>query len=237
MSGSDGMYGAYFIADLAQIREYLTSELKEANRSSSLAVIVFANAKKKFVKDEISPLVSYWNYRSGNYVSFFFPGHLGDDSVGASDYSPIFDLSTGFHEKTFVETIEEIEEEAKDWVYKGDTPIIICRAYLQYQEATNAPSAFLDLSSIIEFELERAIRNEAIESVESFFEAIIKAAKEIPGGDVDWQLGMKLGRSALRESLVDAVVSTLPPGARRIADVFFVFRPKLGTMDGQMISE
>ena len=226
MSGSDGMYGAYFIADLAQIREYLTSELKEANRSSSLAVIVFANAKRKFVQDEIDPLVSYWNYRSGNYVSFFFPGHLGDDSAGASDYSPIFDSRKTFDEKTFVDTIVEVEKVSKHWVHQGDTPIIICRAYMEYHEAENASCALLDLSSIIEFKLESAIRHEVIESVEYFFEAIIKAAKEISGDDVDWQLGMKLGRTALREALVDAVVSTLPPGAKRIVDLFFVFRPK-----------
>ena len=232
-----GMYGAYFIANLAQMRENLTRDLKAASRSSGLAAIVFANARKKFVQDEIAPLVSYWNYRSGSHVSFFFPGYCGDPSMGSSEYSPIFDPITSFNEKTFVETIKQVEEGDADWTYRGDTPIVIFRAYLQYHNVTREPLAFVDFSSIIEFELERSIDNGSIESVEKFFEGIIKAAQEIPGDDVDWKLGAKLGASALREALVDAVVSTLPPGARRVAKAIVDFRPKPSVVDRKQSRE
>ena len=226
MSESFGLYGAYFIADSDQIRENITQDLETANRSSGLAAIVFANAKKKFVQDEISPLITYWNYRSESHISLFFPGYRGNPSIGSSEYSPTFDPIDSFSEKTFVDIMKEVEEGDANWTYRGDTPIIIFRTYLQYDNVTREPLAFFDFSSIIQFELERSIRNGSIESVDKFFEAIIKAAKETPGDSVDWKLSARLGESALREALIDAVVSTLPSGARRVAEVFADFRPK-----------
>lgn len=178
---------AYFVADMNQIQERLTAELKRLEQSSSLVAIVFANARKPFAINSIHPLVPYWNYRSRDYVSFFFPGYVGDDSVGESEYVPVLDPGGHFSDKTFTETIEDFEQQT-DWKYNGDTPVVICRAVLRYHNRTHEARAFLDFESIIEFELERALRAHAIESIEAVFEALIRAAKETRGEGVQWQL-------------------------------------------------
>ena len=224
------LLNAHFVADLGQIRDKLTADLVDAGRSSGLVVVVFANARKKFSQDEIHPLVPYWNYRSRDYVSFFFPGYVGDESGDNSEYSTVFDPSATFDQATFTETIEQFERET-NWIHQGDTPIVICRGFLQYDKRTKEPRALLDFHSIIELELERAIRNDAIDSIDVFFEAIIKAGKETPGGDVQWKLAASLGASALRKTLVEAITSALPPGAKHIFDAIRFFRSKSGNHD------
>jgi hypothetical protein len=216
---------AYFIADMDQIREKLTADLVRSQRSSGLAAVVFANERKGFAKNDILPLVPYWNYRSGDYVTFFFPGYVGNEATGASEFTTMPGPGPRFHDRVFAETIEEFERHS-DWNYRGDTPLILCRAYLCYDKDTNEPKAFLDLNSIIEFELERALRDGAIESVEAFFEAVIKAAKDTPGGDVHWKLSDQLGTRALWDALIEAVVSKLPAGTKRVIDAIRFFKIK-----------
>jgi len=224
MSDFQGFFQAHFVADMSQIQDKLTTDLVKANRTDALAAVIFANARKNFSQEHILPLVSYWNYRSRDFVTFFFVGYVGDEKADDSGFVTVSDPQHSFHEKTFVETIEEFEK-ASSWKYRGDTPLILCRGYLRYNKKTGDPKAFLDLSSVLEFELERALNENAIQSVDSFFEAVIRAAKETPGHDVHWRLSDQLGARALGEALKDAVGSKLP-GVKRIIDAIRFFRVK-----------
>jgi hypothetical protein len=220
MNEIPGFFEADLVADMSMIRDKLTVDLVKSKQRSRLAVIVFANERKPFVKNEILPLVPYWNYRSRDHVSFFFVGHSGDASVDESGYYP---ATTSFDDETFANVIEEFENRS-NWDYRGDTPLIICRGYLRYHKNTGEPRAFLDLDdSVIEFELERALRIGVADSIESVFEAIIKAAKETPGGKVQWKLSAALGGRALSGAILEAVSSKLP-GARRVFDAVRSFR-------------
>jgi hypothetical protein len=210
----------YFVAGLSEIEDKLTADLVRSGKEAGLAVIVFANAQKPFVKSEILPLVNYWNYRSKDYATFFFVGHIGDQEAG--EFFARLDVENSFHEQVFVETIEHFENKSH-WKYRGDTPLILCRGYLASQENSGDPRAFLDLDSIIEFELERALREKAIESVEAFFEVVIRVAKETPGEEVHWKLSDKLGVRALGDAFIEAVADKLK-GTKRIINAVRFFR-------------
>lgn len=227
MSDFPKMFSAHFVADIGQIRDKLTSELVRTNQSSRLAAIVFANGSKGFVRSEIVPLVEYWNYRSKDYVTFFFVGYVGDDSAEDSEFVRASLHPDAFDEKSFVEAIESFEQEST-WKYRGDTPLILCRAFLRYHKTTGEPKAFLDLSSIIEFELEHALREKAIHSVDSFFELVILVAKETPGGSLEWKLSDKLGARALGDALVEAILGKLPRGTKHLVDAIRFFRVQGG---------
>ena len=224
MNNFEGIFAAHFVADMEQIQDKLTRDLVTADRTSGLVAVVFANAKRSFAAKDILPLVPYWNYRSRDFVTFFFVGYVGDENAGYSEYVTIPGPGSRFSERAFVETIETFE--SRDiWKYRGDTPLILCRAYLRYHTQTNEPRAFVDLDSIIEFELERAIRKNAIESVEAFFEMVIRVAKETPGGDVHWKLSDILGAHTLGEALLEGLASRLP-GSKQALNAVRFFRVK-----------
>jgi len=223
-----GFFKTHFVADIGQIRDKLTEDLTKAKRESGLVAIVFAIPKKPFVKNEVLPLVEIWNYRSKDYVTFFFVGWQGVEDVDDSEFSDVFldknNPEGSFSAKTFDEAIEEFQGMGP-WRYKGDTPLILCRGYLRYRKQTNEPRAFLDLESVIEFELERALREGSIDSVESFFEVVIRVAKEAPGDVVHWRLSDQLGNRALGDAIIEAITEKVK-GAKRILNAIKFFRVK-----------
>jgi len=214
----------HFVADLDEIQDKLTADLTAAGKTSGLAVLVFANARTPFTKSEILPLVNYWNYRSRDHVTFFFIGYIGDEQADADGYTTVLDPEQSFHEPIFVKTIEAIEHES-NWKYRGDTPLILCRGFLRVGKQTGKRKAFLDFDSLIQFELESALREKAIESVESFFEVIIDVAKNTPDDEVHWKLSDKLGAGALGDALIEAVTDKLK-GTKTIINAVRFFRIK-----------
>jgi hypothetical protein len=220
MTGPSDFFDAVFVADIAEIEEMLARDLTKSHRDSQLAALVYANARKEFVRTSILPLVPYWNYRSRDYVSFFFVGYDGDIRINESDFYTATHPESSFQEQIFVSAIDQVEGRC-GWRYRGDTPLILTRAYLD----RDAGLGRLDLESVVELELERALRDDAIDSVESFFEAIISAAKDTPGDDVHWRLSDSLGARALGDALVDAVASKVP-GSKRLINAVRFFRVK-----------
>src|SRR5205807_7108953 len=100
MSEFRDLFKAHFVADLRQIRDKLAADLTGAGKTSGLAALVFANAKKPFVKSEILPLVNYWNYRSKDHASFFFVGFVGTEDDG-SGFQDRIDPDNSFVERVF----------------------------------------------------------------------------------------------------------------------------------------
>lgn len=111
---------AHFVADIGQIREKLSRDLLRSKREAGLIAIVFANAKKRWVQDNILPLVNYWNYRSRDDVTFFFVGYIGDERAGEDQFFAILDESAeSFGEGAFVKAIEHFETHTT-WRYEHE---------------------------------------------------------------------------------------------------------------------
>jgi hypothetical protein len=227
------MYLAHYVAQLNQMQDTLTADLVKAGKQAGLVAIVFANAKKPFVQNEILPLVDYWNYRSGQSATFFFVGYLAKDpGDDGSESAPGPKPEESFRDRAFVEMIGYFEGNS-EWKYRGDTPLILCRGFLRDVDTSDGPKpkAFFDLKSILEFELESALREDAIKSVESFFELLIEVAKETPGDNVQWKLSDKLGTGALGDAIIEALNDKLK-GVKRIVDAVRFFRIKNDRSDG-----
>jgi hypothetical protein len=223
MSDFSGFYSARFVAELDDVVDKLGADLEKLGRSSMLIAIVFANGDKDFVKKEVLPLVGYWNYRSRDFICFFFVGWVGDPRNDGTEYGE--GITDGdFSSRAFVEAIESMENQSK-WKYQGDTPLLLLRGFRQYDEIKKKQRAYLDMHSVIEFELERAIREHAIDSVESFFEIVIAVARATPGDYVQWKLSDKLGPSALGDTLLAGISSKLP-GAPQLVHAIRFFRVK-----------
>lgn len=215
------MYITYPIADYDEMCAKLTADLIRTGRRTALMAVVFAHPKLKFAENAILPLVPYWNYRSRDYITFFFPGYQGDShSRGDSHFAPILDPENCFHDALFVDTVETFEGKSS-WRYPGRSSILISRAVLKQNVSTKEKWAFPDFSRVVEFDLEAAVEDEVISSVEKFFESLIRFAKSYPDGN------RMPGDRELVYGLAESGLENIPiKGLRRILKVIEHLREK-----------
>ncbi len=218
---------AHFVSRKKHIQSQLLFDFEKAGKKSGLVVIIFANPEEAFTKEKLIPLIPHWNFRSKHHVAFFFVGFTGQPSVKDPETSPGNPIKPPFNARVFNQAIDDFER-ACNWEYRGDTPLIICRGYLKTTKKGQSPKAYLDLDTVIEFQLEQALKKEAIQSVKSFFELIIKTAKETKGDKVHWKLSDVLGGQALGAGIIDFIVSKLP-GVNKAVDATKFFRLKKTT--------
>jgi hypothetical protein len=220
------LYGAFFVSDYGDMRERLLKEMTRTRKRSELVAIVIANGARPFSKQTILPLIAYWNNRSGDALTIFFPGYLGGNPD--DEYGEVIDSNRAFVEKSFVETLEKIERDAGWSSYDGRTSVLICRGVLKQHPRTAERRAFLDFTDYIEFDLEAAIQAGVIDAVEPFFEALIRVAKTGTGESVQWKISDDVGGRALGNAIIDMACEYLPKGLKRVVKVADYFRIKHG---------
>lgn len=222
------LFAGFFVTDYSGMCDVLTRELVRRGRNRSLAVAVFASAHDKFTKEHLLPHVEYWNCRSREWVDFFFPGYLGDDTPSA-DFVTVNDHEDkGFDEKTFVKAIEQFEQSG--WHYPGRPSVVIFESVLKRRASDGKQRAFPDLSSYIDFAIEEAISDKAIDSVEVFFERLIRFAKTHSDTNEHWRLSDVVAGESIVKALGDAIFENLPAkGVKKMLMPLKYFRVKKGT--------
>jgi hypothetical protein len=208
-----------------EMTDFLTSELKDSGRDEGPVIIVFANAQEDFVKKNIFPYLRTWNFRSGKYVSILFPGYLPSDDCTKDQQ---LDESL-FDEEWFVDMISNFERYS-DFVYRGETPVMICRTFLKFDEDYGEQIAVIDYGTAVVFSLQAAIRDKIVSSTDAFIEAAVRVARTTPESESYIKIGEILRNNALKNALIDQVASRLK-GADKILwaqKYFHVTTPKLG---------
>ena len=218
------LLGGFFVADYATMCDVLTRELARRGKTHSMAVAVFASANDEFTRAHLLPHVEYWNCRSKEWVDFFFLGYLGDMSPG--DYlTPNDHKDKGFHEATFVDAIEQFEESG--WQYPGRPSVIIFEAVVRERRSDGHRRAFPNLSSYIDFELDKAIDDKVIDSAESFFEKVIRFAKTQEAAGSHFRLSDLIGAQSIARALGDMLFENLPlKGGKQVLAPLKYFRVK-----------
>lgn len=145
-----------------------------------LAVTVLADARLPFTKETIYPLVAHWQHRFEDHVEFFFPG-----------YSPL-PVSSPFSSET-----------------TDKATVLICTATVD-EASLLEPGARVrlvpDFDSVIEFKLERAIEEGVMTSIPTFFESILRFAREAP---VIEKLSSHLGVVSMGTVVVDSICESM----------------------------
>src|SRR5260221_6479679 len=218
-------FGGFFVTDYSGMCDVLTRELAGRGRFRSLAVAVFASARDQFTKTHLLPHVEYWNCRSKAWVDFFFLGYLGDDTPDDDSVTVNSREDKGFHEETFVEAIERFERSG--WRYSGRPSVLIFQSGLKQRVSDGKQRAFPDLTNYIDFAVEEAISDHAIDSVEKFFERIIRFAKTQSEINPQWRLSDVVAGESIVKALGDAVFENLPiKGVKRVLMPLKYFRVK-----------
>ena len=174
--------------------------------------IRLAPAEVRLARDEIIPSLDYFHHRSGNNIDFFCGGYRRygyaprpDERKVSSDQPPwIFSASA------FDRFRQEIETLCR-WRYSGEADLLLVNGHYDAE----AEEANLDFKSAIACDLDKMIRDGAIQSVRRFFESVFQFTDSSDGKDPTWgfsdQQGIRVGGSALKRLLL----SLLP---RKLAD-------------------
>ena len=186
-----------------------------SDRTSRLIGIMFCRPGSKY-GDEIIKDLPYYNFRSGNFVDFFFAGY-GSDWTGDND--PVREAVDKFDDydqwsfspKAFDSLRTEMEERTT-WIYAGGTDILLFAALGDRRTL----SLKLDFSSVIACNFEHMEKDSAITSVAMFLESVIKFGAKYIGDDPLWQLSDELGFKRAKSFLLDVLLAPLPEPLRNL---------------------
>lgn len=186
------------------------------HKSSILTGIVFARPELDLVQKEIIPNIDYWFRRSDYYTDFFFGGYAKGTLDGIPDFRKVTLVNRTkwyFNDKYYLDFVDEIERLSK-WTPSGGTDLILTNARCDGGKT----KAYLDLSSAMSLDLEKAKSEELFQTVPHFFERIFHFARTVnesrlidPVSDLSDAIGVRLAKNSLRE----AMIAWLPESIRK----------------------
>lgn len=177
----------------------IRNNIKEYQESVKAIGILIARPNIQFVKEQILCDINYFYHRSGKYIDFFLPGygaywygHYPDEQ----NICKVDGVNWSYSDKMFCIFIDELERQTK-WKYKGETELIIINAVNGEFDFTNTFSIWLD----------SVVKDEAIYSVRTFMEDIIRTSRiKIETADLrNTALIQTIGTEAL-----DYIIEKLP---------------------------
>lgn len=195
-------YRGYFVASVDEIRDVLRHNLKKNNQESVLCSLVFAHESHEITKRQLVEKVGYWNFRSKKDIHFFFPGYLGDTSIGDSEFGPNLSKLV-FSDETFVECIEIIERHS-NWKYIGTPTMLLFQGTL-YEDV-----AYLDTETMIDINFQKSLDAKLIPSIEELFEILIRVGQKNHTGTIDAHLLRHLFGKSIYNSVIDTIFANLP---------------------------
>jgi hypothetical protein len=189
------------------MRNQLSDELARRLKERGLVVAVLAHPRDPFAVAQLLPLVDYWHHRSSDFVDFVFLGYAAAESSSVDRVN-----AAKFSDTDFVLSLEHFERSG--WRYSGRPSILI------FDAVRKASTLEYDLGSVIECDLESAVRDDVIPSVAALFEWIIRLAHETSASVALWRMSdnigartfaFALGRLALKAVKFDDVRRALKP--------------------------
>lgn len=174
------------------------------NTAKAMVGILFAPPHAPLSQKEIIPGLDYYFHRSGNIFDFFCAGYA-DKYFADSEYEKINlgNLEWGFSNKAFNEVRKEIER-VTTWKYSGEVDLILATASYENEAVT------LDYENAIVMDIDKMIRDEAIESVRRLFEEIIGFVEQNSSDDPLIKYSDFKSFKVVGKSLVESLLLAIP---------------------------
>ena len=160
--------------------------------------ILLARPTSKAGKDIVGTL-PYYHHRSGKSMNFYLPGYGAywyGDYPDEKNVAVIDDIRWSFSNQKYVEFIEALENHSR-WEYSGESELLLI-------EYTNGK---LDYSKVLRFHLDAMLRDNAIPSVNVFFENIFRYASRRKNIS---QISDITGLKTLGQITMDQILEELP---------------------------
>ncbi len=193
---------------------------------SQVCGLLFARPTSSFVKKEILPNVEYFDRNSANHIDFFCIGYKS--FLFEENFPPNCEIICQNMDSNWSFSIENFlifkngMESDNHWHYSGACDLLLLNAVFNSQEGT----AELDFGTVIPIDLEIAIEEKAIRSVERLFESIVRLTKSLSGDNPTAALSNKLAVDLGKQDAVRVVSKLLPYGIGDVLGKYAHFATK-----------
>jgi len=169
--------------------------------------LLFAPPEARLARDEIIPALEYFHHRSGDNIDFFCAGYrrYGPDAERGEKPVTEDDPPWFFNLRLYDQFRRQIQQ-LSTWRYSGEADLLLMNA--NFNEASGEVS--LDFTSAIACDLDRMVKDGAIQSVRRFFEQIFQFAEGAQMPDPTWGFSDKQGLRTAGSALKRVVLSLLP---------------------------
>lgn len=176
----------------------MLENIKVKEKEKNTLGILLTRPASKAGKDIVETL-SYYHHRSGQNMNFYLPGYGAywyKTYPDEKDVAVIDGAQWSFSNQKYVEFIETLEEHSK-WKYSGESELLL----IEYVNGR------LDYSAVLKFHLDAMLRDEAIPSINVFFENIFRYASNQKNIT---QISNMTGLKALGHITIDCILEELP---------------------------
>lgn len=214
----------------ADTYEILTAQLTDAFKSrypagstAQVCGLLFARPSSKFTASEILPHTKYFDYNMADHIDFFCVGYEahpldGELPSACEIVTRNVDSRWSFSEEKFV-VFKEGMESGNKWHYSGGCDLLLLNA--RFDPKTE--QAELDFETVIPIDLEEAVVDKAIKSVERFFELVVRFTKNLSTDNPTCTLSDRLAVELGKKDLVKVLWKVLPYGIGDITSKYMHF--------------
>lgn len=203
------MQPAISFSDLMDRMKYMFSRHGGGDQRPRVRMIglIFARPNSPLARDEILPQINDWHYRSGEHIDFFFAGYTySHPVVPGYQEVPIPGSEPWLYSAQLFDAFRKDIEARTAWKYSGGCELLLTNAHCSPSSATVS----LDFSTTICCRLNDMKDDEAIRSVESFFESVFRFAETASGADPTWGFSDTQGVAIAGGAIKRVVLSLLP---------------------------
>ena len=150
---------------------------------------------------EILSSLGYYHFRTGKSVDFYLPGYgayWNNEYPDSKIVTIIDNVNWSFSNQMFALFIEDLEKYSK-WQYSGESELLM----VDLKEGT------LSYENMMQFYLDKMIRDGVIYSVYQFFEDLFRICKD---KDSLEQISNTFGMNKAKQVSIDALLDKLPLG-------------------------
>lgn len=206
--------------------EELTSRLTERFRyrydgdpssRTRMVGIVFARPNSPLAKSEIIPQLNDWHFRSGDHIDFYFTGYAYPHPV-VSGYMEVAIAGADswlYSAESFNALRREVESRTS-WQYSGGCELLLTNARF----SPTSKTADFDFSSTICCQLDVMKSDQAIHTVEGFFETVFRFAESANDEDPTWGFSdsqaIDVAGSALKRVVLGLLLKGLDTAYKKV---------------------
>ena len=156
-------------------------------------------------KDILNSL-EYYHFRTGKSVNFYLPGYgaywNSTDYPDKKIVTTIDNVNWSFSSRMFTLFIEDLEKYLK-WQYSGESELLL----------VGLKEGMLSYEKVMQFYLDKMIRDGVIYSVNHFFEDLFRICKNREALN---QISNTLGTNKIKQVSINALLEKLPLGLGKI---------------------
>ena len=169
------------------------------NHPGALCCLLFAPPFSKSAKEGVVPRLAYLNYRSGHDIDFYCAGYGGywhtDDfpdmeAIGEVDEGGTV-IPWAFSQKLFADFVDELEG-ISTWRYSGETEVLVFNALTSFEDC-------------LILEVERMIKDQAIDRSSDLFESLIQYSRSASGRATAFQFSDGKAPSIFGKAVLDVI--------------------------------